>query len=965
MNNTQSNINTTSGSFRKAMVLAMALAISVQPAFAGPLVFKQVVPGFQGTPGPWMGSGPVGPTDPTDSETPPGQPAELAFTTSQLAFDQVTFGQSRQLTATLKNIGGQPATGLVVTASGSGYTASSSCETTLAASAQCSVVVTFSSPIAGSYTGTLLATAGALSASLPLTASALPEPVAVLEADQASLSFPSTATGQTSAVSSVRIANVGSAPAAPSVSFALGQSEFGQTNDCGTIPAGSFCTVNIAFTPAAAGPRTGALVIAQGDEFVTVSLSGTGQSPSATISDIDFASAIVGSSVSQTATLTNTGIGPLSVSVPGVGSVSGAGFGFLATTCQTSLAVSESCTVTVQFNPSASTSHAGTLTVATGAGSKTSTLSGLGHQGVATVSASSLSFAKTQIGQTTVAQAVTVLNTGTAPLSISGVSVAAGATDFGQANNCGTTLAVGSSCTVNVAFTPSDAGPRTGTLALTHDGAGVSFVSLAGIGQAPSAELAPAVDVPPTEVGSSNTGTWRLTNTGIAVITVTPPTASSVTGADFSFVSTTCSATLAAGDSCLVTYRFTPSSSVEASSGRVTLETSAGVLSLRFMEIGLRANLVLTALDGASFGSIAAYTSAQRTFTLSNAGSANASQVAASVVGQDLMVSASTCGTPASPMSLSAGGSCQLTVTYLPTEAGTLSNGRLVVTSATLDSPLELALTGEATALPVVATGGTVTTVGDYKVHTFTNSGTFTVTQAPAGATVSVMVVGGGGGGGSNAGGGGGGGRIVVDSAKSIMTMMGYSVGVGAGGAAGSGTCTSGANGGTSSFSDISAQGGGGGGCYRQAGGFGASGGGAGHSNGGGGYSGGAGFYGNSGGGTLASSQAGGGGGGATSAGTVGGTSTGGAGGTGLQGSLPGTTAAIYACGGSGGAWNTPTTTAGGCATAGSGASSSTAATSGSAGSGSGGGGGGHVTNGYGTGGNGGSGVVVITYRFR
>ena len=50
----------------------------------------------------------------------------------------------------------------------------------------------------------------------------------------------------------------------------------------------------------------------------------------------------------------------------------------------------------------------------------------------------------------------------------------------------------------------------------------------------------------------------------------------------------------------------------------------------------------------------------------------------------------------------------------------------------------------------VAATGGTVTTDGDYKIHTFTTSGTFTVTS---GGDVSALVVGGGGGGGRISGG--------------------------------------------------------------------------------------------------------------------------------------------------------------------------------------------------------------------
>ena len=43
----------------------------------------------------------------------------------------------------------------------------------------------------------------------------------------------------------------------------------------------------------------------------------------------------------------------------------------------------------------------------------------------------------------------------------------------------------------------------------------------------------------------------------------------------------------------------------------------------------------------------------------------------------------------------------------------------------------------------MAATGGTVTTDGDYKVHTFTSSGTFTVTT---GGPMEYLVIAGGGG---------------------------------------------------------------------------------------------------------------------------------------------------------------------------------------------------------------------------
>ena len=139
----------------------------------------------------------------------------------------------------------------------------------------------------------------------------------------------------------------------------------------------------------------------------------------------------------------------------------------------------------------------------------------------------------------------------------------------------------------------------------------------------------------------------------------------------------------------------------------------------------------------------------------------------------------------------------------------------------------------------IEATGGTITTCGNFKIHTFTGPGTFTVTQVSsttAENTIGYQVVAGGGGGGGGAGGsyaGGGGGaggfregrNVPVDNFTAsplvanaptnavIVTATSYPITVGAGGAGSACTgCIPGTQGNTSTFSTISSAGGGGGG---------------------------------------------------------------------------------------------------------------------------------------------------------
>jgi len=68
-----------------------------------------------------------------------------------------------------------------------------------------------------------------------------------------------------------------------------------------------------------------------------------------------------------------------------------------------------------------------------------------------------------------------------------------------------------------------------------------------------------------------------LTNTGAATLGVTVPSAASVGGPDFSFVSTTCPATLAAGAACTISVRFAPTAVVYRS-GALVVTTAAGVI---------------------------------------------------------------------------------------------------------------------------------------------------------------------------------------------------------------------------------------------------------------------------------------------------------------------------------------------------------------------------------------------------
>ena len=288
----------------------------------------------------------------------------------------------------------------------------------------------------------------------------------------------------------------------------------------------------------------------------------------------------------------------------------------------------------------------------------------------------------------------------------------------------------------------------------------------------------------------------------------------------------------------------------------------------------------------------------------------------------------------------------------------------------------------------VTATGGTVTTSGNFKIHTFTGDSNFVVSSggnAAGSNAVSYMVVAGGGGSNRDRGGAGGAGgfREAIDASKDSYTdsplavqtglsvsAQTYPITVGAGGAA---QCTvpSASNPGSNSvFSTITSAGGGGGGRSPNAAQTGGSGG------GGGGNPGAAGNtppvsppQGSAGGnGSAFSPPVGnGGGGGATQAGSNGTSGSGGDGGDGAQTSINAT--ATYYAGGGGGGHDGSSKGCGGQGGGGNGANgpypgSSVAAQDGTANTG----GGAGSSNGGGdsvVAKSGGKGVVVIRYKYQ
>jgi hypothetical protein len=314
-----------------------------------------------------------------------------------------------------------------------------------------------------------------------------------------------------------------------------------------------------------------------------------------------------------------------------------------------------------------------------------------------------------------------------------------------------------------------------------------------------------------------------------------------------------------------------------------------------------------------------------------------------------------------------------------------LGNYPFVVQAATTEGTVNRQFSIQVIANPfVVATGGTITTDGDDKIHTFNNSSNFVVSNAGTSPNnaVQYLVIGGGGGGGAGqasdgnhcSGGGGGAGGVLYNNAKDFtVTAQTYSITVGGGGAGGSGQAR-GTNGSSATFSNITSAGGGGGGSANTETGLaGGSGGGAGNDFDSGVVSGGAGntpatspSQGNNGGGSnggAGGNYGSGGGGGAGAAGTNGATNAG-AGGNGVQLSISGSSV-YYGGGGGAGVYSNAGASAGGLGGGGNASNGTANGGNGTDNLGGGGGGVSNLINNSLTGGTGGKGVVIIRYKYQ
>jgi hypothetical protein len=336
----------------------------------------------------------------TDNATPKTQNATLTGTvTGSLSIAPVTqaFG------STAVGSSGSPATSTITNSTGktvnlsagsltdsTDFTQSDNCNGSVASGSACTVAFAFMPQTTGALTSTYSIhdvnnPGSLLTVTLSGTGTAAPAPQAILS--PTSLAF-TALTNAATGNQNVTLSNPGNATLNISSVVISGVNATSFTiasNNCGTaLAAGGKCTIAIGFPAASAGTYSATITVTDNaaPTMQTVILSGTvngiGQA-TLTPASIDFGNVTQGTTAtSQTFTLANVGTASYSITSIALTGANSSSFTIAANTCGTAVAPGSTCSIAVNFAPSATTHQTASLTVIDSLGTQTSSLSGVG-----------------------------------------------------------------------------------------------------------------------------------------------------------------------------------------------------------------------------------------------------------------------------------------------------------------------------------------------------------------------------------------------------------------------------------------------------------------------------------------------------------------------------------------------------------------------------------------------------------
>ena len=579
----------------------------------------------------------------------------------------------------------------------------------LGANASCTVTVAFA-PTSSGVKSTWLRVAAdgtdsVATAALRGTASA-PAIIRVTPQDQ---DFGDVVVGESSPDVVFTVTNVGGV-STDALTAALGGTDATEfaivSNGCSgeTLAIAASCAVVVSYEPTTTGPKAGTLDI-QGtaDEAATANLTGSGI-PAGGVEILpamhDFGATTVNTNgATQIFAVNNRGntdIGPLSVAMSGANTGDFALLSGASSCSGTTLAAGSSCTISVQFAPTAEGSRTADLMVSAPGITIGAALSGTGSAVTQpiqlTVTPTTQSFGTVLVGSTSVPTTFAVTNTGALDSGVPSVSVSGPAsTDFAVAGNgCTTALPPAGTCTIDVTFTPSAAGDRAASLNVSATPGGATSAGLQGFGQGAGLLTPnPSVFVFGEVVNGGSTGPISVvvtnpSNSTTGVLTTT------VSSAEFVVASDACDgAALAPNANCTIEVSFAPTT---VGAKAATLSISAGANNASSVALSGESLPEFTlAPDAHDFGAISVGGSSTQSFGVTNTEGSGETARSYTMTSDspEFVIGANTC-TIEQP-----GDICDFDVTFTP--VGTIGDrtGSITVTDDTGASH-SIAVTGRA-----------------------------------------------------------------------------------------------------------------------------------------------------------------------------------------------------------------------------------------------------------------------------
>jgi 6-phosphogluconolactonase (cycloisomerase 2 family) len=310
------------------------------------------------------------------------------------------------------------------------------------------------------------------------------------------------------------------------------------------------------------------------------------------------------------------------------------------------------------------------------------------------LSRSSVNFGNQAVGTTSPAFNVILTNTDTTPLAISGITASG---DYSESDDCAGNVAPTLSCTLLITFIPNSAGLLSGVITLNDDASNSpQLISAKGTGVVPLTVAPSSLAFGTVAVGGTSTQAVTLTNNLTSSVTF-----SFTTSGDYAATGSganPCGSSLAGHASCTLSVTFAPKNNGSINGTLTvnqTVNSTPQIVALSGSGTGGTAGPLGFSPASLSFPNTAVgITSASKTVIVTNKSTKTVtiSSFPASTDYASAPGSASPCGGP-----LTAGNQCTITVTFDPTQSGTITGSVTFKDNAAIN-PQILDLTGQAIA---------------------------------------------------------------------------------------------------------------------------------------------------------------------------------------------------------------------------------------------------------------------------